>query len=502
MADTLVGFGLGLTGTPKDYTAIVAARERQKAADEERIKAAKLKEYDDVAKALVPKRMLPYQKEDYIIKTGDTLKKLQEAIQNGDNNTKNTLLTQHALLTSDLDNEYKAAEDYRVLSNRGSINADTKVSPDEIWNAKNRQEVIEKSGGDFKYNPQTGTLNFYPTAKYDVVDAYKKSAETVPTGAWKTVQITDAYGAKRMEAIPNEDEYLKNLRIQWDTNVQARENAIRNYKRKNNLSGTDYDTPEEQQKLFEKAEEDYLADGLEWGLKQKYQIIRKPGGGISIRNYMPSAPTTPRSDFGNISKGSYTFGRIKEDKTSVSNYGLDDVDKLTLNTSLDVTVPSSGIRSQDDGTVYSPSQVSNLKLGTIVVAPIWNSRIGSSVLEGTQADQSEVDNPEYAGKFDWTPIFIGTAEAPKYNPEFRGFEEDESGNIIKDIRNVYVPASQVKQAFINKLDDKDKAAFQNLYNQLERSANEKNAAIRVGGGSRSIPPTGGGGGGRWESYRE
>lgn len=496
MADTLVGFGLGLTGTPKDYTSIIAAQERQRAADEAAAKKQKLNQYQDVVKSLKTDKILPYQKDDFNILFAESLNKIKKAIDAGDINAQSEAMNAIEMRSRELRAEYDAVDDYRKKWNEGKLNVDIKGTPDDIWTAKTRQEVAEKSGGDFKYNPQTGTINVYTTNKYNVADSWKKAGEKIPIGdssQWEYVSIPGAGGKKVILYAPDENKYKQRLALEFDNDVDAQRNALVNYKRQNNLLGIEYDpNSTEYADFVKKARDQYINDGYEWGLANRSQIVGPPGKGIVIKNYIPGGTSTP--DFGSISSGPYTFGRIKEDKTSVSNYGLNNVEKLTLNTSLDVTVPSAGIRSQDDGTVYSPSQVANAKLGAIVVAPIFNSKIGSSVIEGTQADQSEVDNPEYKGKFDYVPIFIGTAEAPIYDPKSQGYQTDEKGNQIIDKRNIYVPASQVKQAFINKLDDKDKAAFQDLYNQIEQSAKDKNAALK-GGGSRITPPNKGGGSG-------
>lgn len=486
MAEAMIGFGIGLSGTPKDYTSLIAAQERQRAADEAAAKKQKLQQYQDVAKGLVVDKSLPYQKEDYIIKLGDTLQKVKKAIDSGDYNAQVMALGDFSQFSKERKAEYDAFENYRNMYNKGQINPDIKVTPDQIYNAKTRQEVADLSGGDFSFNPDLGILNFYSTNKYDLVQAYKKAAETVPTQTWKTVQIPDAYGGKMTISIPNEDEYAKNLQIEWNTNRDARENAIRNYKRKNNLSGRDYDTPEEMQDLFQKAEEDYLKEGLEWGLKQKYNVIRKSGKGLS---FSVSVGGAKEGTFGDWTQQPLRFKFITM-KGEESTGGYDDSWGMTFGKT-EVSMPNTtGYKDLNTGKDIGFTIGDNIKAQGVYVLPVYKK--DSQITVGKNAKKAgeivlpyNLDKEARAGNVEYKLIATGQGTIMPGGT-------DEQGRPIEENVKVYRPFNEVMGAFSDGLSETEKKDWKNKYQEGLRLVNEENEKLKqlYGGGAAPAKSTG------------
>lgn len=476
MADTLVGFGLGLTGTPKDYTSLIAAQERQRAADEAAARKQKLNQYQDVAKSLVVDKSLPYQKEDYVIKLGETLEKVKKAIDSGDYNAQVMALGDFSQFSKERKAEYDAFENYRNMYNKGQINPDIKVTPDQIYNAKSRQDVANLAGGDFSFNPDLGVLNFYTTNKYDLVQAYKKAAENVPVQTWKTVNVPDAYGTKMSVTVPDEKEYLKNLEIEWNTNRDARENAIRNYKRKNNLSGKDYDTPQEMQDLLEKSEQDYLKEGLEWGLKQKYNVIRQPGKGFSFSVSVGGGETYGAGD---LTEKTIQSGFTQPDGS------LQDRPVRLFSTAIKpykgVGYTTNSLRSTNNNELLKQSDIVDFEYGELGVTPTWAGEFtfNGKKSRGVTGKMISEDMMALAEQQGLVKYIVTMAGEGKIRQRVGGkVQTDEKGNEITEPFNAWREAKDVIGAAKSSLTSTNAQVLEKQYQDAQKLAKELNEKYR------------------------
>jgi hypothetical protein len=116
----LLSTAIGLSGTPKDYTALQAARERQKGVEQQRKQLARDKELDELRKGLVVKDgfYLPGRYEDVERYTAEAYDNMVKAYDSGDRRALATMQTQFLNTMNVLSQERKQVDDLEKMNGR------------------------------------------------------------------------------------------------------------------------------------------------------------------------------------------------------------------------------------------------------------------------------------------------------------------------------------------------------------------------------------------------
>ena len=150
MADALIGYGIGLSGTPKDYTSIVAARQRQQ--DLEYAKKAQKQDklFEPIYKSLLvdDKLYMPYRMEDVSRDLAQSVTDLESAKSSGDLRKAYEIQQRLSQKLLQYGQERKAFDNTLSEYNKGNFLLSE--SPEKFYTLKNSAEanaLAEKSEG-------------------------------------------------------------------------------------------------------------------------------------------------------------------------------------------------------------------------------------------------------------------------------------------------------------------------------------------------------------------
>jgi hypothetical protein len=245
----MVGFGRGLTGTPKDYTGLVASRNRQGQLEQLRAKAAKDKGFADIYKQTVvdDNKYLPYKVPAIKEKLAETIKRINESKANDDYagaaqaiNDFKQFSAQSIAEREDMD---KLRDGYRT----GKILLDR--NPDEIYKAKSIEEVKKGATGDYFFNEEVQRIGASPIETVDLTKFYQDVAKTqTPIFNEKekvTLNLPGGGTTVGYQQYYDESQFENQVFTGLNNNEARLKNAIYNFKKRADTEGM---TPEQIQR--------------------------------------------------------------------------------------------------------------------------------------------------------------------------------------------------------------------------------------------------------------
>lgn len=268
MADAMIGFGIGLTGTPKDYTSIVAARQRQKQLGELEEKKKKQAMNEDILKSIsVPSGLvMDYRTKEMEQATANFVREAQDAIEKQDINTLAQLKQQYKMLWDQRVAERKVYDE--DLKNYETGKTVYRRDPRLLIQAKTPEEALKLSQEypDSFYSSDYGNVTLKPISRLDLTQIYKKTASDLPvTRIEKTTKDAQGRPIKILEDQIQASALEARLRSDYSQDPLIRSNVEINYT--GDLSGL---TPEQKDKVLQDV---FVKNGMDWAGKSGYKIL-------------------------------------------------------------------------------------------------------------------------------------------------------------------------------------------------------------------------------------
>lgn len=299
MADAMIGFGKGLTGTPADYTGIVAAQNRQKQADDIRERARQDKEAEDTRKALDLSNatILPYQKDEFYRKFDAMAKGLAKARQEHDYNAEGKIKFDFDQYRRQLGQEFSDYHKVKDAAQNGHVLIE---GMDELGKANNQQEadaVAKKYPGYFSPQTNFGVMGFNPHHNVDLVKKYQEIArgQTPVLNEKEKIVVRDSAG----NAIPGYQEYYDEPQFEasvtaaLDSDPDYAHKTLYNYRRRADTTGM---TPQQ----IEAGAKQMAVDDAKTFMKNNGYKFFKGGKGMNITlntGDQNNPMTTPQGDY-------------------------------------------------------------------------------------------------------------------------------------------------------------------------------------------------------------
>jgi hypothetical protein len=264
----MIGFGIGLTGTPKDYTSIVAARQRQKQLGELEEKKKKQAMNEDILKSIsVPSGLvMDYRTKEMEQATANFVREAQDAIEKQDINTLAQLKQQYKMLWDQRVAERKVYDE--DLKNYETGKTVYRRDPRLLVQAKTPEDALKLSQEypDSFYSSDYGNVTLKPISRLDLTQIYKRTASDLPvTRIEKTTK--DAQG-RRITILEDQIEapvLEARLRSDYEQDPLIRSNVEINYT--GDLSGL---KPEQKDKVLQDV---FVKNGMDWAGKSGYKIL-------------------------------------------------------------------------------------------------------------------------------------------------------------------------------------------------------------------------------------
>ena len=286
MADALIGYGIGLSGTPKDYTSIVAARQRQQ--DLEYAKKAQKQDklFEPIYKSLLvdDKLYMPYRMEDVSRDLAQSVTDLESAKSSGDLRKAYEIQQRLSQKLLQYGQERKAFDNTLSEYNKGNFLLSE--SPEKFYTLKNSAEanaLAEKSEGEYFIDPNMGVIGSSPVKKTDVAALYSSlssSLKGTPTGETETIYVPDGKGGMvpvtKEKIIYRPEDLRARLETSFESDDLYRKNALYNYKQKFSTDGMDAKT------IRQNAKDYWVSNGMAFLNPPTSKTLPGGKGGINI----------------------------------------------------------------------------------------------------------------------------------------------------------------------------------------------------------------------------
>lgn len=268
---------IAITGSPKDYTGLVAARRRQKEADEAKAEEARRKKDEEIYKATTVKNgeYLPMRIPDVLRKKSEIVNRMLEASQNGDFNANDAAKTEWEAYLQNLKGEKLQADEAIKGTEKGSHLSTGNLRAlytAQGTDSKEIQDLVKS--GDVVIEEGTGRLvpNTIPNTDFrNVWTGLASNYKNKHTGELKTAED----GTQFFELSYDLPGLQAGLNATYVNDPNIRKKAELVYRQNNDTTGMSPET------IAQKAKEDFIANGLEFGSEGQWQ--RKPSGkGLTV----------------------------------------------------------------------------------------------------------------------------------------------------------------------------------------------------------------------------
>lgn len=314
---------IAITGSPKDYTGLIAARQRQEKADKAKSDAEGRKQNEEIKKALYvsPDKFLPFRRGEVTDALADAFQKINQARADGDFSAENEAMSSIKMLLADRADEKKKYDEAEKGLSTGTYIAGGDLK--RVSSAKSvdeLQDLVEQ--GAISVEPNSGRLNFNVAKNVNFENLWKGLAANYErTNTGEVVKGAD--GTEFFKMKYDLDGYKQGLGITFDNNPNVQEKAAIIFKNSHpdevaNLS------PEE---LMPRVRQEFITNGLAFA--QQDDLKNKPGkGGITINVDARSGsgngdqPATPFGEYAKTSTIAVANPITKETQTyEANNYG-------------------------------------------------------------------------------------------------------------------------------------------------------------------------------------
>lgn len=449
----MIGYGLNIAGTPKDYTSIVAARQRQKQLGELEEKKKKQAMNEDILKSIsVPSGLvMDYRTKEMEQATGDFVREVSKARDEEDINKEAQLKQKYKMLWDQRVAERKVFDE--DIKNYEAGKTVLAADPRLLMQAKTPEDALklaQENPDDF-FVSEYGTVSAKPIKPLNIQSFYQKAADDLRTGeAVPTQIIINGKPATVMVRPIDKQQFEDRMRTDFRSNQGIQQTTRVNF----TLEGGDLKglSPVEKAK---KLEDYYVQQGAVY-LGRDPQNVFREGKGMSFSFNMGGDQT---EGIGDITKNNITVSRNLEGGGK-ADFPVSNVDSYTTRKWSSVAAKATDARDYRTG--YSlKTGVKDYTFGEISVLPVYKQDYVG--LLGRVKDQivgdKELERDKKAGRVVYKVFAIGTA------------------NQNKRIVDVYVPANQVIGGLSGVLNDEQKVKQDENYREMQRLADEYNNAM-------------------------
>lgn len=480
----ILSTAIGLSGTPKDYTGIQAARQRQQEVGQQRKQLARDKELGDLRESMVIKDGLYLdgrspQIERYQAESIDEMQKLYNA---GNFNELNKRKQQYFNVMNGLKQERKDVDEIVKGIRDGKLFTGGDVQ--RLYNSKDFDKTIAELAeqGEIEYNPQDplSPIKVKPFPNYDAEKLFNAVAKSLPTDQFTTKEVPlFGGGTKTMMIYTGDPETLARQNgIMFDSNPNIQKGEMILAKQSNPNTSNE--------ELREIARNNWIEKGADF-LREKRSVTsqgRAGGGDGGGEQQVPSniqltEATIPFTvNMGDPKTFDFAKGLLK--KYNIPTPKTDEGGTLTLTspafttsqaTYKATTLAQKGTRDVFTGEALDKANVINQSYNQTIIIPVFNDP--KSVDDGLAIPDLFMNDPRVLkelkekGKIRYEIVSIGDkGRAVQYNSiQGSGFMGES---------------------------EKDKGLLKSLDSVLKAKQKELNDALKSSGsGSTAEPPTGG-----------
>lgn len=459
MADAMIGFGIGLSGTPKDYTGLVAARERQKQIGELEKKKQKRSLIEPVMKSIAVDKNLymDYRVPEVREKTAEFVTAASKAAEENDINTLSTLQQDYNTYIQQMVAERKMFDE--DLKNYEAGTALMVQDPRLLRQAKSvddAKKLAEQNPDDF-FVTDFGVISAKPVKPVNLQSFYTKAADDLRTGDPVAMNITiNGKPATRMVRPIDKAQFEQRMRTDFRGNRGIQETVRINFTSEGgSLQGL---TPEQKAK---KLEDYYVQQGAAY-LGRDPQNVYREGKGL---NFSFNMGGDQGEGIGDITTNNITVSRETQEG-GVADFPVSEISSYTTKKWNSVAAKATDARDYRTGKPLTTS-VKDYTFGELAVLPVYKRDdprkevggkfIGRGAVKNQIVGDDQLENAKKAGIVEYKVFAIGTANSP-------------DGTIT----DVYVPANQVVGGLSSVLNEKQKPKQDDNYRKLQRMAAELN----------------------------
>jgi hypothetical protein len=462
----LLSTAIGLSGTPKDYTALQAARERQKGVEQQRKQLARDKELDELRKGLVVKDgfYLPGRYEDVERYTAEAVDNMVKALESGDRRELAQLQSKYFNTMNGWNEERKQIDELAKKVQSGEVFLGTDIN--NFYGTKDFKQTIQKlaESGEVIYDPQNPNLPIKVQAfkSYDKPEFFKGIEDSLPRNQFReeTFMVNGKQVVQQVFS-GNEEDLKYTLADYFESNPNIKKGEFLALKRLN-PNATD-------EQILQEAKRRWVDDGVMY-MKEKRRNLG--GGGITV-NTGDTPPVPAEIDF--TEQDVITASGLKEKeslfaaKALKDNFGIEidpikDYNVKALVTSQapykTTTVSTSGIRDVYSGQDVTKSQVIQQTYNQTAIIPVFRGSPNSK-FNGIAIPSKIMDNPKAferlknKGQIEYIAVAVGD----------KGYT---------------VPLKSVRGAGYLTESKGDQAALKGLYKRTDELVEQKNSELKSG----------------------
>lgn len=478
MADAMIGFGIGLSGVPKDYTGIVAARERQKQLGELEKEKKKQAALEPIMKNIALTRddlYMPWRTAEIEKKTAEYVDAVTQATTSGDIRTQAILTQEYNRFLSERAAERKAYDEVTTQWNKG--NYIFNKPPTDLQRFKTVEEALQYA----KDNPEdlivssTGIIGYSPVEKVNLQDIYINNQKN-SNGNYKIINGQSIW-------VADINDFTRRNSSTYDASVAVRRSARANYISQFGEDVLNKLSPEEQnnevKRFFLETGKPFIP-GQKMKFEPKANVTNVNLGGDQGANFGDWTPQPLEFLFTNLS-GQSTQGKYED------SYGVS-LQKF------DVSMPATtGYRNLNSGAKIPFTVGDDIKFSGAYILPVVKKgrvttkgqKEGEIILPYDLEEQAKKGNVEYQ--------LIATGQG-KIMPAADGAAMyDEKGQVLSEQVKVYRPFNEAMGAFEQGLSEAEKKDWKNnKYPAAMKLVREKNEELRrLYGGGKPAPKAGG-----------
>jgi len=463
---------IGLSGTPKDYTGLQAARERQRGIEQQRKQLARDKELDELRKGLVVKDgfYLPGRYEDVERYTAEAVDNMVKALESGDRRELAQLQSKYFNTMNGWNQERKQIDELAKQVQSGKVFLGTDINDFYIQDGKAFKSRMQELGGlkevSFSTDNPNLPIKVQAYESYDKPKFFKGIEESLPRNQFReeTFMVNGKQVVQQVFS-GNEEDLRYTLADYFESNPNIKKGEFLALKRLN-PNATD-------EQILQEAKRRWVDDGVMF-MKEKRRNLG--GGGITV-NTGETPPVPAEIDF--TEQEVITASGLKEKeslfaaKALKDNFGIEidpikDYNVKALVTSQapykTTTVSTSGIRDVYSGQDVTKSQVIQQTYNQTAIIPVFKGSPNSK-FNGIAIPSKIMDNPKAferlknKGQIEYIAVAVGD----------KGYT---------------VPLKSVRGAGYLTESKGDQAALKGLYKRTDELVEQKNSELKSGDKSR------------------
>jgi hypothetical protein len=382
----ILSTAIGLSGTPKDYTGLQAARERQRGIEQQRKQLARDKELDELRKGLVVKDgfYLPGRYEDVERYTAEAVDNMVKALESGDRRELAQLQSKYFNTMNGWNEERKQVDELKKKVQSGEVFLGTDINDFYLQDAKafksRMQELHELKEVSFSTANPNLPIMVQAYKSYDKPKFLKGIEDSLPRNQFReeTFMVNGKQVVQQVFS-GNEEDLRYTLADYFESNPNIKKGEFLALKRLN-PNATD-------EQILQEAKRRWVDDGVMF-MKEKRRNLG--GGGITVNTgdntSVPSNIELNQEDVLYTPKitdyNTFAFAKELAKKYNIKLPTPNEEGGITLTTPAFTTsqatykassLAGTGVRDVFTGEKLNKADVINQSYNQTVILPVFNN---------------------------------------------------------------------------------------------------------------------------------